>query len=53
MGLAANPHPSSAKSELIVDKGRVPVIDNRLIGKCFFAIIKLITIMVDNHGTIV
>jgi hypothetical protein len=52
MRLAANAHPSSAKCELIAGGGHVPVIDNALIGKCFFDRIKLIPVLADNHGTV-
>jgi len=52
MGLVANTHPSSVKCELIVGEGPLQVIANALIGKCFFGRIKLIPVMVDNHGTV-
>lgn len=52
MNLVANAHPSSAKCVLIATDEYVSVIANALIGKRFFGRIKLITIMVDNHGTV-
>jgi len=52
MGLVANTHPSSVKCELIAGEEHLQVIANALIGKCFFGRIKLIPVMVDNHGTV-
>ena len=52
MGLVANAHPSSAKCELIAGEEHVQLMGNALIGKCFFGRIKLIPVMVDNHGRV-
>jgi hypothetical protein len=52
MGLVSNAHPSSPKCALIAADEYVYVIDNALIAKRFFSRIKLIPVVVDNHGTV-